>query len=79
MGRTLLTLRPHVAHAYAEVLAEAGCLVDEAHLARALDAEREAAARRRVESVPPDHRVSMEAGNQRRHTFVVNVLRSVRV
>jgi HAD superfamily hydrolase (TIGR01549 family) len=79
VGGTLLTFRPDLAHAYAEVLAEAGCPVEEARLAAALDAERPAANRRRRASVPADHRVSVEDGARRRHIFVANVLRAVGV
>ncbi|HET9017155.1 MAG TPA: HAD-IA family hydrolase [Thermomicrobiaceae bacterium] len=79
VGGTLLTFRPDLAHAYAEVLAEAGCPTDGARLAAALDAERPAATARRGESVPPDHRVSVDEGARRRRTFVANVLRNAGV
>ncbi|ACZ40904.1 HAD-IA family hydrolase [Sphaerobacter thermophilus] len=79
VGRTLLTFRPDLARAYAEVLAEIGLEVDEARLEAALSAEWDAAARRRAASVPPDHRVSAAAGDERRRTFVTNVLRNAGV
>lgn len=75
VGGTLLTYRPDLHRAYAEVLDAAGVPADPARLAAALDAEREPAAARRRESVPHDHRVSAEAGDARRRTYVVNVLR----
>ncbi|HEU4793717.1 MAG TPA: HAD-IA family hydrolase [Nitrolancea sp.] len=79
VGGTLLTFRPDLARAYADVLAEAGCLVSEERIAAALEAERRAAAQRRAESVPADHLVSVEAGNRRRQLFVSNVLRAAGV
>lgn len=79
VGGTLLTFCPDMAHAYAEVLAEAGCPADEARIAEALEVEHRLAAERRAESVPVDHRVSVEAGNHRRHLFVTNVLRAAGV
>lgn len=79
VGGTLLTFRPDLAGAYGEVLAEAGCEVPEERIAEALEVENGAAGRRRAESVPPDHRVSVEAGNRRRQLFVANVLRAVDV
>lgn len=79
VGGTLLTFRPDLPRAYAEVLAEAGCPVAEERIAAALEAERHAAAQRRAESVPADHLVSVEAGNRRRQLFVSNVLRAAGV
>ena len=75
VGGTLLTFRPDLARAYAEVLAECGRTADEARLAAALDLERPAAGQRRRASVPAGHRVSVEEGARRRRTFVSNVLR----
>lgn len=76
VGGTLLTFRPDLPRAYADVLAEAGCVASEERIAEALEVEFRAAANRRAESVPPDHRVSVEAGSRRRHLFVTNVLRA---
>lgn len=79
VGGTLLTFRPDLAHTYAEVLAEVGCDADETRLDAALREEQVAAEQRRAESVPPDHRVSFAAGDERRRTFVENVLRAAGV
>jgi putative hydrolase of the HAD superfamily len=79
VGGTLLTFRPDLARAYAEVLSEVGCEVPEERIAVALELENRVAGLRRAESVPPDHRVSVEAGNRRRQLFVANVLRAVSV
>lgn len=79
VGGTLLTFRPDLPDAYAEVLAEVGIEAEPARLETALAAEREAARLRRAAMVPPDHRVSAEAGAARRNTFVVNVLRAAGV
>ena len=79
VGVTLLTFRPDMAHAYAEVLAQAGCPVGEERIAVALEVEQGAAPERRAESVSPDHQVSVEARTDRRHRFVTNVLRAAGV
>lgn len=76
VGGTLLTFRPDLARAYVDVLAEAGCPVAEERIAAALEVENRVAAKRRAESIPPDHQVSVEAGNRRRQLFVSNVLRA---
>jgi putative hydrolase of the HAD superfamily len=75
VGRTLLTLRPDQPEEWSRVLAEAGMRVEPEPIRDALARERPLAAARREETVPPDHHVSVEAGDHRRRTFVADVLR----
>lgn len=75
VGGTLLTFRPDLPAGYVEALAALGIAIDQERLVTALAEGRRQADRRRLESVSPDHRVSVETGNARRRRFVLDVLR----
>lgn len=78
-GGTLLTLRPDQAREWSLVLDELGLAVPEERIAAALQRERPLAAARRARTVPPSHAVTVEAGEERRCRFIMNVLREAGV
>ncbi len=74
IGGTLLTFRPDQTAEWVKVLEEIGVQVGQERIDEGIARERPKARKRRLASVPSDHRVSLGSGEARRRQFIHNVL-----
>jgi putative hydrolase of the HAD superfamily len=79
IGGTLLTFRPDQIHEWTVVLSEIGLAVSEAHIDAGMAAARPHADEHRRATIGADHRVSVEAGEERRRRYIIEVLRGAGV